>query len=274
VVSDGDPSPRTALLVEDDGGVRVLTLSGPGRLNAIGDDTADALHDEIVRAERTESVHALVLTGEGGHFSAGGDASGVLGLDDVADDTTVRFMRSYQRAASAVWHSSLPVIAAVSGIAYGGALNLALSCDLVVCARNARLCEVFVKRGVVPDFGGAFTLPRLVGMHRAMELVLLGDEVSGEQAEKIGLVNVVVETPEEALSEALRLAHRIAARPRLSVSLSKKLLHEGAAGTFGSLLESEALAQTLALDSRGARTAFAEFSRGGRPAASQSASSR
>jgi 2-(1,2-epoxy-1,2-dihydrophenyl)acetyl-CoA isomerase len=250
----------TTVEVVDDGPVRTLVLSGPMRLNALAESTAEQLHDEVLRAERDDCIHALVLTGDGEHFSAGGDAEGVLDVvSDNADDALIRFMRAYQRAARVIWDSPLPVIAAVSGIAYGGAFNLAMSCDLVVCSRSARFCQVFLRRGVVPDFGGAYVLPRLVGMQRAMALMLLADEIDALTAYEMGLVNFIVETPGEARAEATQLAHRISAESRLAVSLTKKMLHQSASGTLQSALELEALSQSMVLGSTNARLAFEAF---------------
>lgn len=251
---------HTVVEVEDDGPVRTLTLSGLTRLNALAASTADALHDEIVAAERDHKVHAVVLTGAGENFSAGGDAEGVLAVaEEPDDDALIRFMRSYQRAATAVWNSPLPIVAAVSGIAYGGAFNLAMACDLVVCSRNARFCQVFLRRGVVPDFGGAYVLPRLVGMRKAKELIMLADEIDARTALDLGLVNQVLDTPADAVACATSLAHRISAQSRMAVSMTKKLMHSSAGGTLQSSLEMEALSQASVLGSTGAQLAFERF---------------
>jgi len=250
----------TTVEVVDDGPVRTLVLSGPRRLNSLAESTADALHDEVLAAERDPRVHALVLTGDGEHFSAGGDAEGVLeAADAIEDDAMIRFMRAYQRAGRVIWDSPLPVIAAVSGIAYGGAFNLAISCDLVVCSRSARFCQVFLRRGVVPDFGGAYVLPRIVGMQRAKALVLLADEIDALTAYDLGLVNFVTDTPDEARAKATQLAHRISADSRLAVGLTKKLMNVSSSGTMQTALEFEALAQSMVLGSTNARSAFEAF---------------
>lgn len=250
----------TEVLVADDGPVRVLTLSGPARINSIAASTADQLCDEVLRAERDEGVHALVLTGAGEHFSAGGDAEGVLATAaSDEDDALIRFMRSYQRAAMVIWDSPLPVVASVAGIAYGGAFNLALACDLVVCAENARFCQVFLRRGVVPDFGGAYLLPRLVGMQRAKELMLLADEIDAGTAHRLGLVNFVVESADESLTTATNLAHRLAAQSRMAMSMTKRLMNASTGGTLQSSLELEALSQASVLGSTSARQSFERF---------------
>ncbi|WP_110207810.1 enoyl-CoA hydratase/isomerase family protein [Nocardioides daejeonensis] len=250
----------TEVLVRDDGPVRVLTLSGPLRLNSISASTADALCDEIHRAERHDPTRALVLTGEGDHFSAGGDADGVIeAAAREDDDAMLRFMRSYQRAALAVWSTPLPVVACVSGVAYGGAFNLALACDLMVCSQEARFCEVFLRMGVVPDFGGAYLLPKAIGMQRAKELMLLADEIDAGTAQRLGLANFVMGTPTEARETALALAHRLSAQSRLAVSMTKRLMNSAAGGSFESALELEALSQATALGSVRAQTSFERF---------------
>jgi 2-(1,2-epoxy-1,2-dihydrophenyl)acetyl-CoA isomerase len=250
----------TTVEISDDGPVRTLILSGPARLNALAASTADQLHDQVLAAERNGDVHALVLTGRGHHFSAGGDSEGVLEVvGEEADDALIRFMRSYQRAAMAIWDTPLPVIAAVSGIAYGGAFNLAMACDFVVASRSARFCQVFLRRGVVPDFGGAYVLPRLVGLRKAMELMLLADEIDADTALELGLVNWVLESPEETLVHAMSMAHRLAAQSRMAVSMTKKLVHASASGTLQSSLEMEALSQASVLGSSSARMAFERF---------------
>lgn len=250
----------TEVLVEDDGPVRILRLSGPMRLNSIAATTADGLCDEVLRAERDHQVRALVLTGDGEHFSAGGDAEGVLEAGaHEDDDAMMRFMRSYHRAALSVWSTSLPVVASVSGVAYGGAFNLALACDLIVASESARFCQVFLRMGVVPDFGGAFLLPKLVGMQRAKELMLLADEIDAGTAQRMGLVNFVLRDAAESLETAVGLAHRLAAQSRMAVGMTKRMMNASTGGTFEASLELEALSQASALGSRRAQSAFERF---------------
>jgi 2-(1,2-epoxy-1,2-dihydrophenyl)acetyl-CoA isomerase len=250
----------TEIKVTDEGAVRTLVLAGPARRNALSLSTVDQLHDEVLRAERDDAIGALVLTGAGDHFCAGGDADSVLtAIADDGDDATVRFMRAYHRAVTALWQSPLPVVAAVSGIAYGGGFNLALTCDLIVCARTARFCQVFLRRGVVPDLGGAYLLPRLVGMQRAKELMLLTGEVDAETAYRLGLVNVLVDTAADARAQAADLARRLAAGSRLAVSQTKRLLNASTTGTLQSSLELEAISQAAVLRSPGAQQVFEAF---------------
>jgi 2-(1,2-epoxy-1,2-dihydrophenyl)acetyl-CoA isomerase len=250
----------TTVEISDDGPVRTLTLMGPTRLNTLAASTADELYDAVIAAERVDTVHALLITGSGHHFSAGGDAEGVLdAVGQDADDALLRFMRSYQRATLAIWDTPLPVVAAVSGIAYGGAFNLAMACDFVIASKSARFCQVFLRRGVVPDFGGAYVLPRLVGLRKATELMLLADEIDADLALELGLVNSVHDTPEDVIVHARGLAHRVAAQSRMAVSMTKKLLHASSAGSLHSSLEMESLSQASALRSTSAQRAFERF---------------
>lgn len=248
----------TALVtVADHGAVRTLVIDGPKRRNALAVSTVDSLTRELRRAEDDRSVGAVVLTGAAGHFSAGGDAESVLGaIADESDDATVRLMRSYHQVVETVWHSPLPVVAAVSGVAYGGAFNLALACDLVVCSEDARFCQVYLRRGVVPDMGGAYLLPRLIGMQRAKELMLLAEEIDAERAHGLGLVNAVLPTPAEALEKAQDIAATLATRPRLAVAQTKKMLNAATSGTLGSALDLEAVTWAAVLGSPSARQGF------------------
>ncbi len=155
------------------------------------------------------------------------------------------------------------MVAAVSGIAYGGGVNLALACDLVVMSEDARLCQIFVHRGVVPDVGGAWLLPRLVGMQRAKELMLLAPEIDARHAERLGLANAVEPDAGTALERAVVLAEQLAALPTYTVALSKKLINHSSADDLRASLEREAVTQAAALRARPATEAFEAFRRKG-----------
>ncbi|MQA13209.1 MAG: enoyl-CoA hydratase/isomerase family protein [Pseudonocardiaceae bacterium] len=244
----------------DEGPVRILALDRPDRLNAMTPSTVAALEDQLRAAEAESGVGAVVLTGVGQHFSAGGDAHAILDVvADTDEGAPLRLMRAFHRLIEAVWDSELPVIAAVSGVAYGGGFNLALACDLVACSADTRLCQVFLRRGLVPDVGGAYLLPRLVGMQRAKELMLLTPEIDGQRAYDLGLVNAVVADAETARARAVEWATQLADGPRFAVSLTKKLVNGSATGDLHSSLELEAVSQTAALRGRAAREGFEQF---------------
>lgn len=249
----------THVTVTDRGPVRVLTIDRPHRRNAMTTDTAAALEFALRAASDDDAVRAVVLTGAGGHFSAGGDADAIL--DHVAEDdpALLALLRAFHRLTVELWESRLPVVAAVAGAAYGGGVNLALACDLVVAARDARFCQVFVQRGVVPDVAGAWLLPRLIGMQRAKELLLLADEIDAARAAELGLVNHVEPDADAALERAVALAGRLADLPPFTVALSKKLINHSADDDLRGSLEREAVTQAAALRSRPATEGFEAF---------------
>lgn len=254
--------------ISDHGLVRVLSINRPERRNALAVTTVEELHAAVEDARQSPDVGALVLTGTGGHFSAGGDAQAILEIiGDDADDAPVRAMRSFHRLVQAIWDSELPVIAAVAGVAYGGAFNLALSCDLIYCSEDARFCQVFIQRGVVPDVGGAYLLPRAVGIHKAKELMLLAGEIDAHQARDLGLVNDILPDAGAVLTHAISIAGQIAERSSLAVSLTKRLVNSSTTGTLQSALELEAITQATILRSPSAQRGFQEFLDRGRHAA-------
>lgn len=245
--------------VADRGAVRLLTIDRPRRRNALTVAAAESLRAEIDAAE-SDGAGAVVLTGAGGHFSAGGDAGAILEVvDDQAEQAAARLMRAFHRLVDAVWTAPLPVVAAVSGVAYGGAFNLALACDLVYCSADARFCQVFLRRGLVPDVGGAYLLPRLVGMQRAKELMLLTPEIDAGQAHRMGLVNAVLPDAGAALARALEVGERLSAGPRLAIAQTKTLLNTSTDGPLRSALELEAAIQAGLLRSESGRRGFARF---------------
>lgn len=247
--------------VRDEGPVRVVAVARPERLNALAISTAVALEAAIRGAADDPAIGAVVLTGLGKHFSAGGDAAAIVDAIEGGEEALLAMMRAFHRLVEEIWGSPLPVVAAVSGVVYGGAFNLALACDLVACSADARWCQVFLRRGVVPDLGGAYLLPRLVGLQRAKELMLLTPEIDAERAAELGIVNAVLPDADAARSQALEWATRLAEGPRYATALSKKLINASTTGDLHAALELEAVTQTAALHGTAAREGFAEFLR-------------
>jgi 2-(1,2-epoxy-1,2-dihydrophenyl)acetyl-CoA isomerase len=163
-----------------------------------------------------------------------------------------------QRLVAAVLDCEKPVIAAVGGTAAGIGAHLALACDLVVASTEARFIEVFVRRGIIPDGGGAYLLPRLVGMHRAKELVFFGDDLSAVEAERIGLINRAV-PPDELDATARAWAERLAHGPTVALGLAKRLLNRSLESDRLTAFAEEAAAQELAMTSLDAKEGVASF---------------
>jgi 2-(1,2-epoxy-1,2-dihydrophenyl)acetyl-CoA isomerase len=232
--------------IEDRGAIRWLTLTAPGRKNAVPttgwDEIADAI-DEFDASER----RVLVITGDGEDFCAGADLGGDRVRSTSAADNTAR-MRLPNRAALALHRSPKPTIAAVDGVAVGAGMNLAIGCDIVVATTRARFSEIFVKRGLTIDFGGSWLLPRLVGLAKARELVLTGRMVHAGEAEAIGLVTRLVE-PGDLEPTVTEIAEELAAGAPLAQRFIKTALDRSSAMTFEQALAFEEQAQALLLGS-------------------------
>lgn len=214
-----------AVRVEDRGAVRVLTLDRPRRRNALDLDDRRDVVAAIGEAERAPGCRAVVLTGAGGVFSAGGD------IRSMSQDPEVAALRLdvVNELARAVATSPLPLVAAVEGGAFGLGLALAAACDFVVAARDARFVASFARLGLTADTGLAWSLAQRVGPGRAKELILLADEVPAPEAHRIGLVSALAE-PGEALERAMAVAGRLAAAAPGAVAGTKRIFAATAGG--------------------------------------------
>ncbi len=243
--------PDDVLLIERDGPVTVLTLNRPRARNALDKALVDALGQGLAAAAEDPGARAIVLTGSGGSFCAGADlkaamAGGAGGGNPLEQlDGTID---AYHRMIRSIIGAPKAVIAAVDGGAVGFGCDLALACDLRVLSTDAYLQEKFVKIGLMPDGGGTFWLPRLVGIGRALEMMLLGERVSAEEARALGLANRVV-PPERLREEAMTLAHRIAKGPPLAHAELKKAVRAGLGGTIDASLAMEKQGQLRCLTS-------------------------
>jgi 2-(1,2-epoxy-1,2-dihydrophenyl)acetyl-CoA isomerase len=226
------------------GAVCLLTLNRPERLNALTVEVGKEFQSAVGEA-RERGARAMVLTGAGRAFCAGGDLremqeiAGKEGRLEAFFDEPLRVLND---VILLIRHTPLPFIAAVNGAASGGGCNLALACDLVVAAEGARFNQSFVKIGLSPDCGGTFMLPRLIGWKRAAELMFTGDMVSAEQACQMGMINSVVPDA-ELMSKVLALAERLASSPTAAIGQIKKLLEASANNDYGGQLELERKAQ-------------------------------
>ena len=231
---------------EDRDAVRWLTLTAPGKKNAIPISGWDEIADAAEGFEASQQ-RVLVITGDGEDFSAGADLSGDRALSNSAADNAAR-MRRPNRAALALHRLSKPTVAAVDGVAVGAGMSLAIGCDIVVATTRARFAEIFVKRGLTVDFGGSWLLPRLVGLATARELALTGRMVDGEEAAQLGLVTRVVE-PDALESTVTEIAEQLAAGAPLAQRFIKRALDRSSTMTFEQALAFEEQAQALLLGS-------------------------
>lgn len=250
----------------DDAGVRWITLDRPEAANAITPDQRDRLIDLLADASDRVEVRAVVLTATGEHFCAGADLRASQpqrhrpegAPERIAGDVARMIAEGSQRLVSSALDCEKPVIAAVNGTAAGIGAHLALACDLVLAADGARFIEVFVRRGLVPDGGGAWLLPRLVGLQRAKEMMFFGDSLAAADAAQLGLVNRVVPAG-DVEGVAGELAARLAAGPTVALGLAKRLLNRSLDGDRATAFREEAMAQEINMGSHDANEGVAAF---------------
>ncbi len=235
-------------------GVARVTIDRTDAGNSLTPEMRDHLADTFDELSATLGVRAVVLSGAGErHFCTGAGLGGAQkpepprpdGAPDRAlGDVSRLIRRGWQRLVASILDCEKPVIAAVNGTAAGGGANLVLACDLVVMADTARLIEVFVKRGIIPDAGGAYLLPRIVGPPRAKELMFLGDDLSEPDCERWGIANRVVPAA-ELHATVDELAGRLAAGPTKAIAMTKWLVNRSHESSRHSAFEEEAYAQEL-----------------------------
>ncbi|HYI45152.1 MAG TPA: enoyl-CoA hydratase [Actinomycetota bacterium] len=253
--------PEDPILVERRGGISWVTLNRPDKRNAINAEMREQLLAAIAEASNDQTIRCLVLTGAGKGFCTGADLSGSKGggkpqagsIRDVIREGT-------QRVFKALWELEVPTIAAVNGVTAGFGCQLAFACDLVIASEESRFIEVFTSRGIIPDGGSAYLLPRLIGLARAKEMVFFADPWSAADAERIGLVNRVV-PPSDLEKVTMEWAERLATGPTKALGLAKRLLNRSLESTLDASLEEEALTQELITNTNDIRegiTAFVE----------------
>ncbi|MGH7413452.1 MAG: enoyl-CoA hydratase/isomerase family protein [Candidatus Rokuibacteriota bacterium] len=233
--------------VDRSDGVATITLDRPEARNAIDLVMRRELLAGLDELEADATTNVLILTGAGGHFSAGGDVKTMAAKRHTAAEGRAR-VESLNRFIIRLFEYPKPTIAMVDGFAVGAGCNVALACDMVIASDRARFGEVFARIGLVPDGGGTWLLPRLVGLAKAKELVFSADIIDAAEALRIGLVNRMV--PAAELSAATRvLAARIAAGPPGALGLAKALLNRSATVDLATALSFEAYAQAQTVTS-------------------------
>lgn len=249
-----------------DRGVAWITLDRPDVANAISPDQRDRVIALLDEAGRLLGIRAVVLTATGRAFCTGADLRAQRTPDprpEGAPEQHVGYVSHMiatgaQRLVAAILDCPKPVIAAVNGTAAGIGTHLAFASDLVVAADDARFIEVFIRRALVPDGGGAYLLPRLIGLQRAKELLFLGDDVSADEAKDLGLVNRVVPADRVA-TEAGALADRLAAGPTRALALTKALCNRSLDSDRATAFHEEAWAQEANMGSHDAQEGVRSF---------------
>jgi 2-(1,2-epoxy-1,2-dihydrophenyl)acetyl-CoA isomerase len=230
------------ILVRKENNVGTLTMNRPEALNFLDPIMAQEIESALSDFEKDKEVRAIVITGAGRAFSAGGDVKAMQ--REMTIQELVQRMEVVTRCSQQIINLPKPIIASVNGPAVGGGCNIALAADLILASDKASFCEVFARIGLIPDFGGFFTLPRRVGMTKAKELIFTARTVDAQEAEQIGLINCVV--PAEALEEETRrMAEDIATGPTMALGIAKRLLNQSYESDFASILRAENSNQVL-----------------------------
>jgi 2-(1,2-epoxy-1,2-dihydrophenyl)acetyl-CoA isomerase len=225
------------------GNVLVLKLNRPDKFNSFNREMALQLIDELNKGEQDKNVRAIVITGEGKAFCAGQDLAEAMdpngpGIQRIVDE-------HYNPIILKIRTIEKPVIAAVNGVAAGAGANIALACDIVFAGKSASFIQAFSKIGLIPDSGGTFTLPRLVGFNMASALMITGDKVSAEDALKYGMVYKTFEDA-DLLNEVMATATSVANMPTKAIGLTKRLLNQSYTNNLSQQLHAECDVQVTA----------------------------
>lgn len=244
------------VLLEKDAGVATITLNRPTAMNSLNDRLVKELTDILLEVQKDPEVRAVVLTGNGKAFCAGGDLFYLLELTEPVKAR--QFISDAGKATALIMAMEKPVIAMVNGVAAGAGFNLALACDLVFCAPTVRFAQSFANVGLVPDCGGMYLLPRVVGLHKAKELMFTADLIDANKAKELGIVNHIVES--DQLKETVyAFANRMAESAPVALGLMKKVLNRSDNLDLETVLELEADTQTICMQTADHHEGVAAF---------------
>jgi len=236
--------------------IATLTLNRPEKLNAINRKMIEELEHAMVEIGQDTDVRVLVITGAGRAFCSGADVSDMANVG--APIETRYWLVGAHKIILALTNLEKPVIAKVNGVAVGIGCSLALSTDLTIASENAQFSLIFTRIGLIPDGGSLFHLPRLVGPAKAKELIFTGRKVGAKEAQRIGLINKTV-PPNELDNEVNALSKRLAEGPTVAFGIAKKIMNRGLNMDLSSVMECEALGQTLAGTTEDAKEGIIAF---------------
>jgi enoyl-CoA hydratase/carnithine racemase len=250
----------TTFRYAEDAGVATITLDRPDRLNALTFAVYAELRDLFAELVHRDEVKVIIITGEGRGFCSGGDVEGIIGELLKQDmPQLLAFTRMTGALIRNIRAVPKPVIAAINGIAAGAGAVIALACDFRIAVPSARLAFLFTRVGLAgADMGAAYLLPRVVGLARATELLMLGDNVSAERALGMGLLNKISE-PGALMDDAREFAMRLAGGPSFALGMTKTLLNQELDLDFTAAIEAEAQGQAICMQTPAFRAAFEAF---------------
>lgn len=244
------------ILLETDGAIATLTINRPEKRNAVNNATVEEIDQALDQIEANPDLRVLILTGAGEKaFVAGADIKELDNRDMILGRTETR---RRQEVYTRIEQLEIPSIAAINGWALGTGLELTMVCTLRVASAKARMGQPEVKLGIIPGAGGTYRLPRLVGMGRAMEMILTGEPVTADEALAMGLVNRVV-PPEKLMEEARTLAQAIASRPKLAIQYAKEAVIRCVEGSLVEGLAHESYLHALSCGTQDKKEGVASF---------------
>jgi len=250
----------STIRLETSGQVAVITLNRPDNMNTFNLTMLKELVAVVERLSLDGEIRAVVLTGEGRAFSAGADVKGVdelLGINEERIEAQ-DIMKLVNRVTLSIRQAPKPFIAALNGVAAGASANFALACDMIIASEKARLAENFINIGLVPDGGGTFFLPQLVGYQRAAEIIFTGRILTAQEAFELGLYNQVV-APEAVMPTAMALANKLAGMPTRAIAAGKAIMNRDILHRLRDCLEQEACCQREMAGSSDAREGITAF---------------
>ncbi|HYG51832.1 MAG TPA: enoyl-CoA hydratase-related protein, partial [Flavobacteriales bacterium] len=225
-----------SIIFKQDGNVAVLTLNRPAVFNSFNREMALLLQQRLDECANDKSIRALLLTGEGKAFCAGQDLQEAMGGGDISIEKIVN--EHYNPIIKRIRSIEKPIVCAVNGVAAGAGANIALACDVVVAGSGVSFIQAFSKIGLIPDSGGTFFLPRLIGYGKASALMMLGEKVSAYDAEKMGMIYKVVDDA-GLMNTSMQLAETLAGMPTVGLGLTKRLMNESFTNDLAKQLEAE-----------------------------------
>jgi len=234
------------IIFKIESGVAHITLNRPDKLNSFNRQMSLELIDALEQCEQNDEVRSVLLTGEGRGFCAGQDLSEAVGdgayeIEDIIEkqyNPIVKLLRSIEK----------PIVCAVNGVAAGAGANIAFACDITLAADSAKFIQSFAQIGLIPDSGGTFYLPRMIGMQNAAALMMTGDKVTADRAKELGLIYDVA-TADELMNSATALATKLAKMPTKGLGLTKRALNKSLENTFDEQLNTEKKLQKTASES-------------------------
>ncbi len=252
----------TTISYEKTNSIATITLNRPDNMNTYNIEMLNELVSVLEMVTLDDDTRAVIITGEGRAFSAGADVQGVEGLLGLQKELpeTQDILKMIVRVVIAIRQVPKPVIAALNGVVAGGAANFVLACDLVISSEKARMAQNFINIGLVPDGGGTYFLPALIGYQRTTEIFFTGKILTAQEAFDLGLYNRVV-PPEEVMSAARELAGELAQKPTAAIAAGKAILNRETITVLRSYLEDEVSAQRRMVathDAKEGMTAFLE----------------